>query len=239
MLASQNSFALNGGLSGHDKDEDHGHLVHHHHHHHHHHGVNDDDDSVGDEHQQHLLGEDPHHELLQHEHGDDDDDTTHDGGLTGNVLEGANVLPPIAEVEALGKQIGSRELASHMYTGMVTPAHPILAPMYTHLPLNPSATMDEMPLYVNAKQYNRILKRRQARAKLESENIILPRKGYLHPSRHKWAKGRKRGPGGRFLSKEEVADDDDDEDDAMKTKSEDNGAGVEQDEQDKKRQKTV
>jgi len=78
--------------------------------------------------------------------------------------------------------------------------------------------MDEMPLYVNAKQYNRILKRRAARAKLEHEHLILPRKGYLHQSRHKWAKGRKRGPGGRFLSRGEcLRDDDDDEDEDDKS----------------------
>jgi len=129
-------------------------------------------------------------------------------GLNGSII-------PLSSGGTVGQSGTSITIPQNLGLGgnimVQSPGLPI-----TRMPIQqPTELLEEEPLYVNAKQYHRILKRRQARARLEAEGRIpKERPKYLHESRHKHAMNRVRGDGGRFHSgsvKGESYDDDMDE----------------------------
>ena len=67
----------------------------------------------------------------------------------------------------------------------------------------PSTSLNQTPVYVNVKQYRRILKRRAPRAALaKRRKVVKTDTKYRHRSRHLHAKNRRRGVSGRFLKKD-------------------------------------
>lgn len=157
--------------------------------------VHDSSDGNGPDDQQQQI--EPDNQSQGHEKGNFQPGTAvqnPDYAIPSNHLEMGHTMAPTAfpymdpYYGSMIAYAGQPAIHPHLM-GVLQPAVPL-----------PSDAVEE-PVYVNAKQYHGIMRRRQSRAKADAENkLIKCRKPYLHESRHLHALKRARGDGGRFLN---------------------------------------